>query len=81
MQQKISKFVVIGFHIDSTYKITLLFFWFLLFRAVNVTVKVQKQDGETVTYEYKKPLPEDIVPDRCSQKVTINFSTLVFSQK
>ena len=42
----------------------------LLYRAVNVTIKVQTPAGETITYEYKKPLPEDIDPARCTQKVS-----------
>ena len=32
--------------------------------------KVQTPAGETITYEYKKPLPEDIDPARCTQKVS-----------
>ncbi len=48
-------------------------------RLVHVTVKVEK-DGETLTYEYKKPLPEDIEPERCTHKVTQSVWDTVLKQ-
>ena len=30
---------------------------------------VQGSDGKPVIYEYRKPLPEDIDPDKCIHKV------------
>ncbi len=39
-----------------------------LCRSVRVGVSVQSRDGK-VQYEYKKPLPEDIEPERCTHKV------------
>ena len=37
---------------------------------MRVGVSVQTRDGK-VEYEYKKPLPEDIEPERCTHKVQI----------
>ena len=44
--------------------------WNFTCRAVHIIAKVQTTGGETITYEYKKPLPEDIEPERCRQKAS-----------
>ena len=38
-------------------------------RSAHLKVVIQGSDGNPIVYEYKKQMPEDIVPERCTYKV------------